>query len=508
MNQQGIDRDSSVRALDEPDPRRWKALAVLASAFFMVILDATIVLTALPSIQEDLGLSVSGVQWVLTGYAVTFGGLMLFFGRVADLTGRRLVFMAGVMLFIASSLLCGLAWSSGILIAARMLQGVAGAIMAPTALALVMTMFSDGTERNKALGIWGGLGGVGATAGLLLGGVITSGLGWEWIFYINIPIGAVILLLCPMLVPESRDLDAIRRFDVVGAMTITTALMLLIYAVTQAPEAGWGSAQTIVLLAGSAALIILFVRIETRSAAPLVPFRIFRSSALVGGNMVIFTAGIAVNAMLFSLTLYAQHVLGYSAVQFGMTSAVMTVMSIGGAFAGQALVTKVGLRPVAVSAMVLIVAGSLLLTSVSVDGTFFGDMFWGLLVFGPGMGAAFAACQIAALTGVVPEESGLAAGLVDTSFNIGAALGIAIATSVAVAVSAGVLAGGQPVDPLYAPTEGFRSAFLVAAVVAGLGLLATLFFPAGARHVVAAQPRGELPEVTRAGGPTPTCSST
>ena len=455
---------------DAQDPRRWKALALLGSAFFMVILDATIVLTAIPSIQESLNLSVAGVQWVLTGYAVTFGGLMLFFGRVADLVGRRRVFLAGVALFVLSSLLCGIAWTGAVLLAARAIQGVSAAIMAPTALAMVVSVFRDPTERNRALGVWGALGGIGATAGLLVGGVITSGLGWQWIFYINVPIGVVIFLLVPALVDDSRERVTMRRFDAAGAITITAALVLLIYSVTYAPEVGWTSPGTIVGLALTAALVVLFLVIESRSAAALVPLRLFTLRTLATGNLAMFAVGLAVDGMLFPLTLYAQQVLGYSALQFGLTSAIMTVMSIVGAFVGQAAVTRMGLRPIAIPAFMLIMIGTLLLTSVSVDGTFFGDLFWGLFIFGPGMGAAFVTSQIAALDGVAEEESGLAAGLVDTSFNIGSALGIAIVTSVTVS-----LAGQVTTDsPSAALTEGLRSAFLTATVFAGLGLLAWL----------------------------------
>ncbi|MFC7548654.1 MFS transporter [Plantactinospora sp. GCM10030261] len=439
----------------------------------MVILDATIVLTAIPSIQEDLNFTVAGVQWVLTGYAVTFGGLMLFFGRVADLVGRRGVFLVGVALFVVSSLLCAVAWTGGWLLAARAAQGVSAAIMAPTALSIVVSVFRDPTERNQALGVWGALGGIGATAGLLLGGVITASLGWEWLFYINVPIGITILLLVPALIDTSRTKSTSRRFDAAGAVTSTSALVLLIYAIINAPEAGWASVQTIVELAVAALLITLFLVIEARSTAPLVPLRIFKLRGVAAGNLTILAVGLSVDGMLFPLTLYVQQVLGYSALQFGLTSALMTVMSILGAFAGQALVTKLGLRPIAVPALLLIVIGSSLLTAVSVNGTFFGDLLWGLLIFGPGLGAAFVASQIAALNDVAEEESGLAAGLVDTSFNIGSALGIAIVMSVALSVAGGVATD----DPAVALTEGLQSAFLVATMFAILGFLAAFALP-------------------------------
>lgn len=443
----------------ELDPRRWKALALLGTAFFMVILDATIVLTAVPSMQHDLGLTVSGVQWVITAYALAFGGLLLFCGRMADLLGRRRVFMTGVVLFAASSLVCGLAWSGGALIAARTVQGVSAAIMAPTALSLVMTTFPDGPERNKALGVWGGLGGIGATAGLLIGGLITSGPGWQWVFFINLPVGVVLLALSPMLLSESRDTETPRVFDPLGAVSATAALVLLVYAIFKAPSYGWVSVRTIGLLAGSVLLLGLFVLVESRTAAPLVPLRIFGSRTLTGGNLLVFTAGMAVDGLLFTATLYAQQVLGYSALRYGLLSAAMTVTSIIGVFAGQALVLRAGLRPIAVAGMVLIGAGCLSLAWVSGGG----DLLVGMLVFGPGMGAAFVAAQISALDGVAEHESGLASGLFDTSFNIGSALGIAIVTTVAVS---------HP--------SGFRAAFAVTAGFVLLGLLAAALLPSRA----------------------------
>lgn len=473
MSDDKLDQIPPATSAGPPDPRRWKALALLGTAFFMVILDATIVLTAIPAMQHDLDFTVSQVQWVLTGYAISFGGLLLFFGRVADLIGRRRVFLAGTALFVVSSLLCGIAWTGALLIGARAAQGVSAAIMAPTALSIVISVFRDPAERNQALGIWGGLGGIGATAGLLLGGVITSGLGWQWIFYLNLPVGIAIFVLVPMLIRESRERVTVRRFDVAGAVAITAALLLLIYTLTNAAETGWGSARAIAQFVGVVALLGLFLLIESRSAAPLVPLRIFRLKTLVTGNLLILAVGLSVDGMLFPLTLYAQEVLGYSALQFGLASAVMSVMSIAGAMAGQAAVTRLGLRPIAVAALLLVAIGTLLLASVSVNGTFLGDLFWGLLIFGPGLGAAFVASQIAALDGVAEQESGLAAGLVDTSFNIGSALGIAIVTSVAVSTAAGITTGSQEA----ALTEGLQSAFLVATVFALLGLLAAFFLP-------------------------------
>jgi MFS family permease len=398
-----------------PDPRRWYALGLLCMAFFMVVLGSTSVFTAAPSIQRDLGSSVAGVQWVFTAYALSFGGLLLFGGRTADLLGRRRVFMAGVGLFVLSSLLCGFAWSGGVLIGARAVQGAAAAVMSPAALSLVMTTFEEGAERNKALGAWGAIGGIGATAGLLVGGLVTDGLGWQWVFFINVPVGLGMLALSPILLRENRDRRRGRALDPAGALTSTAALVLLVHAMTQAPEAGWAGLQTIGLLIASAALLALFV-VEGRSAAPLLPLHLFRSRTLVGGNLVMVVAG-----------------------------------------------------------MVLLGASCLLLARVSVDGSFLGDLFLGLLVFGLGMGAAFVAGSIASLAGVAEPESGAASGLQTTSFNIGTALGVAILSTVAIARTSDVLAAsGQPAPSPFALTEGYQSAFVAAVGFTILGLVTAL----------------------------------
>jgi EmrB/QacA subfamily drug resistance transporter len=455
-----------------PGRRRWLALALLGTAFFMVILDSTIVYVALPLIQDDLGFSTGGVQWVMSAYLICFGGLLLLGGRTADLLGRRRVFMVGVALFGASSLLCGLAWSGGVLIAARVVQGASAAIMAPTALSLLLTVFPEGADRNRALGIWGGLGGVGATAGLLVGGPVTEGLGWEWVFFINVPVALAVIALTPGLLPESIDEECVRCFDLAGALTVTTAVLLLVGGISEAPDAGWTSPRTLGFLGASVVLIALFRQIEQRSPGPLVPLRIFRSRSLVGGNVVLLTAGMCIEGMLLIVTLYAQEVLGYSTIQFGLMTAVMTVMSIIGAYSAQATVGRIGTRPVGAAGMLLLGVACLLLTQVSTNGSYLDDIFLGLLIFGAGLGAAFVASQIAALTDVAERESGLAAGLVDSSFNIGGALGLAILSSVAVARTEAV-AGGADAG-LGALTEGFQTAFLVAVGFGLLGLLAAL----------------------------------
>jgi EmrB/QacA subfamily drug resistance transporter len=472
----------------EPDPRRWWALALLCGAFYMVILDAAIVTVALPSIEEDLGFSAQGLQWVVSAYALTFAGLLLLGGRAADLLGRRRVFMVGVVLFTIASLLCGLAWSDEALIGARAFQGVGAAIMTPTALSIITTLFAEGTERNKALGIWGALGGIGATTAWLIGGPIVDGLGWEWIFFINIPIGLLALVLSPILLRESKATLATRSYDPAGAITITAALALLVYTIVEAPNTGWGDPQTIALLACSAALLGAFVLIESRHRAPLVPLRIFRSRSIVGANAVMLVFGMLPYGLSFTLTLYAQQVLGYSALKFGLTSLVFPAMAAAGSIAGQAIVLRVGFRPVAAVGMALMGGGALLLTQVSPDGTYFGDIFFGLLVFGPGVGLAFVTASIAALAGVPERESGLASGLSNTSFQVGAALGVAIVTTVSISRTEDYLATTAGANQLVALTEGFQSAFLAVAILAGIGVAFSLLLLGRPRPVAQEQP--------------------
>jgi EmrB/QacA subfamily drug resistance transporter len=471
------------------DPRRWWALALLCGAFFMVLLDGTITIVALPSIGADLGFSKQDLQWVLSAYALTFGGLLLLGGRAADLLGRRRVFMAGVLFFTAASLMCGLAWSPAALLAARMVQGAGAAIMTPTALSIISTTFTEGAERNKALGIWGALGGIGATTAWLIGGPLVDGPGWRWIFFINIPVGLAALALSPVLLRESRGSLTRRSYDPAGALTITGALVLLVYAVVKAPDAGWGDARTILPLVGSALLLAAFALIESRHHAPLVPLSIFRSRTLVGANAVTVLIGTVAVGMPFVLTLYAQRVLGYSALRFGVSSVVLAVAATLGAIAGQAAVLKAGFRPVAATGMALMGAGSLVLTQVSVHGSYFPDIFFGLLLCGLGIGLAFVTATVAALAGVAEHEAGLASGLSNTALQIGTALGVAIVSTVAVSRSAEYLATNKGANPLAVLTEGYQSAFVACAVLAGIGLALALLLPGRPRKVA-----HELPE--------------
>jgi EmrB/QacA subfamily drug resistance transporter len=457
----GAERIGDARA--GPDLRRWRALALLCAVNFMVILDSQIVILGVPSIEQDLGFSADGVQWVLSAYLLSFGGLLLLGGRAGDLLGRRRVLIAGTILFGVSSLVCGLAWSPAVLVAARVAQGVSAAIMAPTALAILMTTFPEGPERNKALALWGGLGGLGATAALLIGGTLTDALGWEAIFLINLPVAAVLLALSPRLLRESRGLGAARGYDPAGALTLTAAPILLILAVVEAPDAGWTSASTLALLASAAALLVGFVLVETRSRAPLVPLRIFRSRTLVAGNLVMLLAAMIAWGMSLTVSLYAQQVLGLSALQFGLGTAVMTGTTLVGSYVAQGLVTSVGPRPIAAASMGLLAVGSLLLAQVSADGSYFGDLFLGLLIFGPGLGAGTVAGSIAALSGVRDRDAGVASGTNTAAFQIGGAVGTAIAVTVAAAHTAGP---GRQI----ALTEGYQAAFTACAIVAISGL--------------------------------------
>jgi EmrB/QacA subfamily drug resistance transporter len=478
-------RDQAGR--EGPDPRRWWALALLCGAFLMVILDAAIVIVALPSIQADLGFSEQGLQWVISAYALTFAGLLLLGGRAADLLGRRRMFVVGVLFFTIASLVCGLAWSPAALIAARAVQGVGAAIMTPTALSIISTTFPEGSERNKALGIWSMMGATGATAAWLIGGPLVEGPGWEWIFFINIPLGLAGLALSPVLLRESRAPLTRRSYDPAGALTITGALVLLVYGVVEAPDVGWGSLRTILLFAGSAALLAAFALIETLHRAPLLPLRLLRSRTLVGANLVMLLFGTVAFGTPFVLTLYAQQVLGYSAIQFGLGTAVFTVTAAVGSIVSQAVVLRVGFRVVAATGMLLLAGGSLILTQVSVGGGYVDDMLLGLIVYGAGIGPAFVTATVAALAGVEEHESGLASGLSNTAFQIGAALGVAIVTTVAVTRSEDYLAANDGANPLVVLNEGFQSAFWACVALAGVGVAISLLLLGRPRGVAKEQ---------------------
>src|SRR5881409_2016940 len=335
------------------NPHRWRILAVVATAFFMTILDVSIVNVALPSIGRSLDFSRENLQWVITAYAIAFGGFLLLGGRAADLLGRRRVFFVGVVVFTIASLVCGLAQSEGMLIASRAVQGLGGAIINPAALSIVTTTFEEGPERNKALGIWGALGGSGAAAGVLFGGILTKYLGWQWIFYVNVPVGALVLALTRPIVPESREEQVQRSFDAAGAVTVTGGLALLVYAISKAPEVGWGSARTILFLLASVAVLAAFTVWELRTQAPIMPFRIFRIRSLAAANVVGFLLGAVIFANFFVLTLYVQQVLGWSALKTGVTFLATAGTTVIWAGVAQALTTRFGPRPVIVVGLLI-----------------------------------------------------------------------------------------------------------------------------------------------------------
>ena len=455
-----------------PDPNRWRALAVLAAAYLMVVLDVSIVNVALPSIQRSLGFSTSGLEWVVSAYALTFGGLLLLGGRSGDLLGRRRVFMAGLVLFSLSSLLCGLAVSPGMLIATRALQGAAGAVLSPSAFSIVSVTFQEGSERNKALGILGAIAGGGAAIGLLVGGVLTEFVGWEWIFFVNVPIGLGVLLLVPRYVRESRAPGLTRHFDVAGAVTVTGGLMLLVYGLTRAPTVGWVSAETIGAFVASALLIAAAIFIERRSRSPLVDLKIFRRRTLAGANVIGLVLGTMLFGMFFLLSLYQQDVLGFSPLRTGIGNLAIALSVIGASTVSQALVTRVGVRPVLVVGLTLIGAGLAYYSQIPVDGSYLTNLLPGFLLTGVGLGFSFVPVSIAALTGVTNREAGLASGLITTSQQIGGAIGLAILTTVATTRTNNLLASGVP-GPT-ALTDGFRLAFSVAVGFAVFGVIATL----------------------------------
>jgi EmrB/QacA subfamily drug resistance transporter len=467
MNDQSIAIASDNR---EGDRRRWLILSVLVLAQFMVVLDVAIVNVALPTIKNDLGFSESGLQWVITAYAILFGGVLLLGGRMADLLGRRRVFMAGMALFTVFSLLDGLAWSSSSLIAFRGLQGLGAALLAPAALSILTTTFREGRDRNVALGIWGAASGSGGAAGVLLGGALTSALSWSWIFFINVPVGLVVLAVSPVLLRESRaDLDH-RHFDAAGAASITGGLMLLVYALTRASQHGWATGETIGLLAASAALVIAFVVIEIRSPAPLLPLRIFRLRTLTASNINALLMGAAIFSQFFLLTLYMQQVLHYSALKTGVAYIALTLAIIGFSAVSQALVTRVGIRLVLPVGMALSAAGLVLYAQLPVHGTYFSNLFPAFILSGIGLAFAFVPMSIGALTGVRPDDAGVASGLLNTNQQIGGAIGVAIATTIATTYTSHYLQGHPGVGPLdgAALTHGFQIAFYVLAALAAL----------------------------------------
>ncbi len=473
--------------------KRWFALALIVTAQFMVVLDVAIVNVALPSIKTDLNFSQENLQWVITAYSILFGGVLLLGGRLADLLGRRRLFIAGILLFTVSSLLDGFAWSEGSLIAFRSLQGLGAALVSPAALSMLTTLFREGRERNVALGIWGAVSGSGGAAGVLLGGALTSAFNWSWIFFINVPVGLLVLALSPVLLRESRaELDH-RHFDSAGAASITGGLMVLVYAMTRATQHGWATAETIGLLVAAAVLIVGFVVIELRSKAPLLPMRIFRLRSLTASNVSGLLLGGAIFAQFFLLTLYMQQVLHYSALKTGVAYIALTLTIIAFSGVAQALVTRLGVRRVLTTGMVVSAAGLVLYARLPVDGHYFWNLFPAFLLSGVGLALAFVPMSIGALTGVAAADAGIASGLINTSQQIGGAIGVAVATTIATTLTANyvdvhpgtnALAGG-------ALTHGFQAAFYVLAGIAVFGAVVAAVFTESHSRVADAEPSEE-----------------
>ena len=453
-----------------PKVNRWRAFALLAVSFFMTIIDLTIVNVSLPTIGRDLHFTETTLQWVATAYALTFGGFLLLGGRAADLLGRRRILILGLAVFTAASLACAVAGSDAFLIGSRAVQGLGAAIMLPAGLSIVMNMFEEGAERNKALGIWGGLGAGGATVGLIAGGLLTRYAGWQYIFYLNVPIGVAALALAPVIVPESRLATTRRQFDALGAVAGTGGLVLLVDAIAQAPQYGWGATRTVALLAGSAALLAAFLVIENRVQSPVLPLSIFRLRTVAGANAAGLLLGGSFYAFIFIGTLYMQQVLHYSALQTGVTWLAASLTSIALAGLSQSLVTRGGAKLVMAIGMTLIGAGVIWATQVPVHGHFLANLAGPFVVAGAGTAFSFIPISIGALAGVAEHQAGLASGLLNTSQQLGGAIGIAIASSVAASHTQALLRAGKT-EPA-ALTGGFHSAFWV------LGAIALVALPA------------------------------
>jgi EmrB/QacA subfamily drug resistance transporter len=450
----------------------WVVLVLICLAQFMVILDATIVNVALPSIQKDLDLSEANLQWVINGYTLVFGGFLLLGGRLGDLLGRKRLFLVGLVIFTAASLLDGLAVSEGMLISSRALQGLGAALISPAALSIISTTFAEGAERAKALGVWAAIAIGGSAVGLILGGVLTQSFSWPWIFFVNVPVGVVGFVLSLRLIPESKDEQAHRNYDVAGAVTVTGGLMALVYAIVKAETDGWTSATTIGFFVLAAALLVSFVVIELRSAAPLVRLSIFRTRSLTTANVVMFFVASGMFAMFFFNTLYIQRVLGYGPLEAGLaflpfTAGIMVSAGIASQFA-----PKIGVRPVAATGMILSAIGMFLLTQLPVDGTYVANVLPSILLTSLGMGAVFMPLTLVATTGLKDEDQGLASGLFNTSQQIGGALGLAILSTIAASKTSA--AGGA--DDSAALVRGFHWAFAGGGlfVLAALGVMLAL----------------------------------
>ncbi|HET6848490.1 MAG TPA: MFS transporter [Gaiellales bacterium] len=457
---------------------KWLALVLLCAVQFMVVLDVAIVNVALPTIQKALNFSDANLQWVVSAYTLTFGGFLMLGSRIADLLGRKRMFIAGLVLFSGASLACGLSGSDTQLIAFRAIQGLGAAIISPAALSILTTTFEEGEERNKALGIWGAIAGMGGAVGVLLGGILTDQVGWEWIFFLNVPIGIVVILAGQRVLMESRVEMETRSLDILGAILVTAGLTLLVYGLVSTDTHSWTSTLVLGSLIGSAVLLAAFVVAEMRAAAPILPFSIFRNRSLTGANIVGLLLGASIFSMFFLLSLYMQQVLGYSALKAGLAYLLVASVIIVAAGASQALVTRIGVRTVLTAGMVLLIAGLLWFSRVAVDGSYTVDLVPGFILAGLGLGFSFVPVQIASLVGVSNDEAGIASGLINTSQQVGGALGVAILSTITFTRVDSYLTdhhGNQALFP-NALVDGFHVAFLAGAGLALIGLVATVLF--------------------------------
>ncbi len=468
--------------------RKLLALILLGATQFMVVLDVSIINVALPTIQKALKFSFENIQWVTTAYAITFGGLLLLGGRTADLLGRKRLFLIGLVVFGAASLACGLAPSSGFLIASRAIQGIGAAIISPAALSILVVTFAEGPERNRALGVWGGIAGFGGVAGVLLGGILVGSLSWRWIFFINVPVAVVVLVASARVLVESKIERDVRRYDAAGAVSVTAGLMILVYALVGTIDHGWTSARSLLLFVAAILLLVGFVVNEARSKEPLLPLSIFRNRSLSGANVVGFLVGAGVFSMFLFLSFYMQNILGYSPLKTGLYYVPFGLVIIVAAGVSQVLVTKIGIRTVMAAGLLMVAAAQLWFSRTPVSGNYVVDLLPGFIVGAIGLGFAFVPDAIAALQGVRPDQSGVASGLINTSQQIGGALGVAVLLTAAVSrttslfVSQGIrnphsLAAAQ------ATLDGYHTAFLIGAGMSVLGFLATMLMikpgPAG-----------------------------
>jgi EmrB/QacA subfamily drug resistance transporter len=467
---------------------RWVVLVLVCLAQFMVILDATIVNVALPSIQRDLQFSQGDLQWVINSYTLTFGGLLLLGGRAADLVGRRMLFVSGTIVFTVASLVNGLSNSSEMLIVARGVQGIGAAMVSPAALSIITTTFPEGAERQKALGVWSAIAAGGGAFGLLLGGILTDSLSWEWIFFVNIPVGIAAAVLSWRLIPESKVVGR-SGFDVAGAFTVTAGLIVLVYAIVKAQEFGWASSRTLGLAAVAFVLLAAFVAIERRSHAPLVRLGIFRTRSLTAANLVLLVIAGGLFALFFFASLYVQEILGYDPLQAGLAFLPVSLMIGVGAGISQQMVRRVGVRPMAIAGMTIAAAGLFLLSGVPADGSYATDLLPGLLLMAFGMGNTFVPITLIATTNVAHEDAGLASGLFNTSQQIGGALGLAVLSTLGADKAASVLGGlghaPSRAEQASALVEGFHVAFTGAALLmlTGLVLIVLLIRPRDVANV-------------------------